>query len=213
MAGMTSPIDSTRLRRVPQQQRSRDTLERVLDAADALLARDGADALVTTRVATEAGVSVGSLYAYFPDKEAIAEALALRHWQHFVDLVAAAAEVDERDALEDPVSTVLDALAAGFRAAPGFRALWFGELRTARLRDATRPMRAAVGASTVRILAVHFPDSSAAQRDVTARMLVLVGDGVLREAFRLAPDGDADVLAEARTMLRAYAETKLGAPA
>ena len=205
-----SAPDTDRLRRVPQQRRSREKLERVLDAADGLLAREGADALVTTRIAEEAGVAVGSLYAYFPDKEAIAEALALRHWQRFVDLVAAAAEAEELAPSDDPVAPVLDALAAGFRAQPGFRALWYGGLRTERVREATRPLRDQVGASLWRILAVHFPEGTASARGTTARMMVLVGDGVLREAFRLDPQGDPDVLREARTMLRAYAAETLG---
>jgi AcrR family transcriptional regulator len=48
----------------------------MLDAAEALLVAEGAGALTTTRVAEAAGVSVGTLNRYLPDKEAIVEALA-----------------------------------------------------------------------------------------------------------------------------------------
>ena len=77
---MSSGTTPDRLRRLPQQQRSREKLLRVLDAAEEVLAREGAGAFTTVRIAQAAGISVGTLYRYFPDKEAIVEALALRYW-------------------------------------------------------------------------------------------------------------------------------------
>lgn len=201
------------LRNVPTQARSRERLRRVLAAADEVLAREGAAAFTTTRIAAAAGVPVGSVYHYFPDKAAVVQALAVDYWTEFADLVAGAADADERTPLADPAGTVLDALAAGFRARPGFLALWYGALRTEAVRDATRPIRAAVADSLQRILAVHWPDAEPATRAGVARMLVIAGDGLLREAFRTAPDGDPGLLGEAREMLDAYAERRLGAPA
>ena len=196
-------------RREPQQARSRERLWRVLDAADEVLASEGANALSTTRVADAAGISVGSLYHYFPDKDAIVEALAVRYWSDFEDLVAGVAETDEREALDDPGGEILNALAAGFRARPGFRALWYGGLRTEKVRDATRPTRAAIARSLERILAVHWPDAATAERAIAAQMVVLVGDGLLREAFRLDPDGQPQVLAEGKRVLDAYLAARL----
>lgn len=66
-------------RREPKQQRSRQTVEAVLDAVPLVLRRHGADAITTNRVAEAAGVSIGSLYQYFPDKQAIFMALHDRH--------------------------------------------------------------------------------------------------------------------------------------
>src|SRR3954447_25159346 len=63
-------------RRVPRQARAREKLARVLEAADRLLAEEGVEALTTTRVAAAAGVSVGALYQYLPDRDAITEPLA-----------------------------------------------------------------------------------------------------------------------------------------
>lgn len=183
---------------------------RVLDAADEVLAREGADALTTAAVATAAGVSVGSLYQYFPDKEAIAEALAIRYWGELQDLVDAAAEANEQGSLDDPMSVVIDGLAAGFRARPGFLALWFGGLRSERVRNVTRPGRTHVARAVERILAVHWPESGAAQRGTVARMVVLAGDGLLREAFRLDPEGDPTVLEETKRLLSAYITERLG---
>jgi AcrR family transcriptional regulator len=212
MRTMTSSPPTDRVRRVPQQDRSREKVRRILDAADALLAREGAEALVTRRVAEEAGVAVGSVYSYFPDKEAIAEALALRYWSSVTDSIAAVVEEDVRKPLADPVAAVLYLVAAGFRGSPGLRALWFSPLRTERVRDVTRPLRTEAGASLVRLLAVHWPHAGAGERTIAARMLVLAGDGLLREAFRLAPDGDTTVLDEGYAMLEAYLVSRLGEP-
>ena len=198
------------LRNVPIQARSRERLRRVLDAADELLVTDGADAFTTNRIARLAGIPVGSVYRYFPDKEAIVQALAVSYWSDFEDLVSAAAEADELDPLPEPGVVVLDALAAGFRARPGFLALWYGGLRTEEVRDATRPTRSAIARSIERILAVHWPDASDEDRATCAAMVVLAGDGLLREAFRRNAAGDERVLAESKLMLDAYMVARLG---
>ena len=145
---------------------------------------------------------MGSVYRYFPDKEAIVEALATLYWCEFADLVAASAELDERSRMPDPAAGVLEALAAAFRGRPGFLALWYGGLRPERIRDATRPTREAIAASVERILAVHWP------RPIGPRscrrplgMVVVAGDGLLREAFRTSRRGDDQLLAESRWRL------------
>jgi AcrR family transcriptional regulator len=197
------------VRNVPTQARSRERLRLVLDAADELLASEGADAFTTNRIAAFAEIPIGSLYRYFPDKETIVEALAMRYWSDFEDLVAAAAEADEREPLEDPAAIVIDALAAGFRARPGFLALWYGGLRSERVREVTRPTRGAIAESIGRILAVHWPDASPAERATAAPMVVLTGDGLLREAFRQDRDGDVQLLAETKAMIGAYLRARL----
>jgi AcrR family transcriptional regulator len=199
------------LRNAPTQARSRERLKRVLDAADGVLAREGARGFTTTRIAELAGVPVGSVYRFFDDKESIVEALAVRYWSEFAALVAA---VVDRDAgggpLEDPVGEVIDVLAEGFRTAPGFRALWYGGLRTERVRAATRAARAEITASVARLLRAHWPQASAETVQTAAEMVVLAGDGLLREAFRRRPDGDRALLAESRTMVSAYLRARLG---
>lgn len=67
------------IRRAPRQERSRHTVEAVLQAVERVLAREGADALTTNRIADAAGVSIGSVYQYFPDKRSIFTALHQRH--------------------------------------------------------------------------------------------------------------------------------------
>lgn len=66
-------------RREPTQQRSRQTVDCVLEAVQLVVKRHGTQAITTNRIAEAAGVSVGSLYQYFPDKRAIFTALHDRH--------------------------------------------------------------------------------------------------------------------------------------
>jgi AcrR family transcriptional regulator len=202
----------TPLRNAPTQKRSRAKLLRVLDAADEVLASEGATAFTTARVAAAAGIPVGSVYHYFSSKEAIVEALALRYWSDFEDLVSGVAETDEREPLEAPAGSVLNALAAGFRARPGFLALWYGGLRTERVREVTRPTRSAIAGSIARMLAVHWPRADEGARTGAALMVVIAGDGILREAFRGSAEGDRWLLEESRMMLEAYLRQRLGEP-
>lgn len=63
-------------RRQPAQQRSLERLERILSVAKRLIADNGSDALRMSEIAAQAGISIGSLYQYFPDKRAILRTLA-----------------------------------------------------------------------------------------------------------------------------------------
>lgn len=66
-------------RRQPQQLRARQTVDAILEAVIRILKREGTDAVTTNRIAEVAGVSIGSVYQYFPDKRAIFAALHQRH--------------------------------------------------------------------------------------------------------------------------------------
>lgn len=64
--------------RLPQQRRSRESLERLMQAGEALLARDGYDGLTVAEVSRRAKVSVGSVYGRFESKDALVHAIHLR---------------------------------------------------------------------------------------------------------------------------------------
>jgi AcrR family transcriptional regulator len=66
-------------RKRPKQSRSLATVEAILTATTHILTEDGYDQLTTNRVAERAGVSIGSLYQYFPNKDALIFALAEYH--------------------------------------------------------------------------------------------------------------------------------------
>jgi AcrR family transcriptional regulator len=78
------------MRRKPQQTRSQERVKQVLDVAEQLFLDVGYEATTTRAIAARAEVSVGSLYQFFPDKEAILKALAVRYlqtqYQRFLDL-------------------------------------------------------------------------------------------------------------------------------
>jgi len=66
-------------RKAPEQDRSRATVEAIVEAAAHILVKHGYDAFTTNRVAERAGVSIGSLYQYFPNKDALLSELMRRH--------------------------------------------------------------------------------------------------------------------------------------
>jgi AcrR family transcriptional regulator len=76
-------------RKRPIQSRSAATVEAILEATIRILRAEGWARLTTTRVATLAGVSVGSLYQYFPNREAIALALVRRRTRHLLEAILA----------------------------------------------------------------------------------------------------------------------------
>ena len=76
-------------RKRPRQERSQATVDAILDATARVLCSTGYDRCSTNRVAAAAGVSVGSLYQYFPSKEALVAALAERHVTEMTSVVRA----------------------------------------------------------------------------------------------------------------------------
>jgi AcrR family transcriptional regulator len=80
-----TPVISARKR--PRQERSERLVAYILEAAVRVLAREGAQRFTTARVAEEAGVSVGSLYQYFPNKEAILFRLQSDEWDQTAALL------------------------------------------------------------------------------------------------------------------------------
>lgn len=69
-----TPASAT-IRRAPQRRRAERTVERILAVTDAIIAADGVGAVSTNRIARETGMSIGAIYQYFPNKEAIVIAL------------------------------------------------------------------------------------------------------------------------------------------
>lgn len=84
---VTDPTAIKPLRRRPKQARSRALVEAVLESAARVLVKEGLAGFTTNRVAEVAGVSVGSLYQYFPDKTALLAALFDRHRRDIVAIL------------------------------------------------------------------------------------------------------------------------------
>ena len=87
-------------RKLPQQTRSTDLVAAVLGAAVQVLAKEGAQRFTMARVAERAGVSVGSLYQYFPNKAAILFRLQSDEWRQTTDLLRQILEDTRRPPLD-----------------------------------------------------------------------------------------------------------------
>ncbi|MEU4248054.1 TetR/AcrR family transcriptional regulator [Amycolatopsis sp. NPDC026612] len=197
------PIEAgVRLRRVPRQARARQKLARVLAAADRLLAEEGVEALTTTRVAAEAGVSVGALYQYLPDRDAITEALGEVYLARLEDLLTSFAERAAEETWADPVGLLVDAFAGLYQAEPGFRALWFGRGLTDGTREADRAHKRVMATGVHRILLAQRLLRDDAAAVIACRTAFLAADAVIQEAFR--GGGAPELLEQVKTMLRAY---------
>lgn len=75
MPSHTSATTESQRRRQPVQARAQRTLQAIVQAAAQILVKEGEAALTTNRIAERAGVSIGTLYQYFPDKQAVLRAM------------------------------------------------------------------------------------------------------------------------------------------
>src|SRR4051794_28726119 len=204
------------LRTMPVQARGRDKLARMLEVADRLIAVEGADAITTTRIAADAGISVGSVYRYLPNRGAIIEALAQfylgRLEERMDELVAnlagagagAGTGTGATNDAGDPVGPAVDAFAAFYRANPGFRALWFGRHVTAEVLELDRAHKQRM-AERIRDLLVARGLGRRDRRTLRiSQVIQLSTDAVIQEAFRLNPNGDKALLDQLKAMVRGY---------
>jgi AcrR family transcriptional regulator len=98
----------TKPRKNASQERSRATVDALIEATARILVREGFDKASTNRIAEVAGVSVGSLYQYFPSKEALVAAVIDRHSQEVMRTVRG----ELADAMSQPVELAVRQLVA-----------------------------------------------------------------------------------------------------
>lgn len=107
------------MKKLPRQRRAEVTVEAMVDAASELLSAHPYDSVTTNRIAERAGVGIGSLYQYFPNKEAIV-ARVVTYWiQDMLEEVGNALSTPTQLPLEDAAFAVISAL---FKAADRHRA-------------------------------------------------------------------------------------------
>jgi AcrR family transcriptional regulator len=200
----------SRMRRQPRQQRSRARVRHILEAADAILSAEGFEALTVRRIAQAAGVPVGSIYQFFPDKAAVVDALAGTYIGAFDAAIERLVAQSAAQRWGDPVGTLIDAFAGLYRANPGYVALWSGRHVSPELARADEANNAAIADGVRRILVrqAALPDGEALAR--ASRIAVVVADALLQFAFRAGPAGDAAVLEELKVLLRLYLEQVTG---
>jgi AcrR family transcriptional regulator len=93
-------------RKLPQQDRSRLMVEAILEATTHVLTQEGYDKANTNRIAERAGISIGSLYQYFPNKESLMAALIEQHSDEIAQLI----ESKLKDLSDAPLEIAIPAL-------------------------------------------------------------------------------------------------------
>ena len=115
-------------RKEAHQERSRATVDAIMRAAARILVRDGYEGATTNHIAEAAGVSVGSLYQYFPNKEAIVAALLDRHLEETMQWLRQSAVAAMEQPLEEAARTLIDGLIAVHRVDPELHRVFVEEL-------------------------------------------------------------------------------------
>lgn len=138
---MRKPAKNPVRRRQPTQNRAQETVNAILDSVIRLLKRGGASAITTNIIAETAGVSIGSVYQYFPNKQAIFMALHERHI-HQVDRVL-------RRKISESADAPLDLLVASLL--DGVIEVHASDRELAALLDSEVPHRAGSGEFSIRL--------------------------------------------------------------
>ena len=108
----------TNPRKLPRQERARATRDALLTATARILVKEGFDRASTNRIAREAGVSVGSLYQYYPCKEALVAAVIERHSQDLMRVVRGALSEVSSQPIEQGVRKLIAAAIQAHRVDP-----------------------------------------------------------------------------------------------
>lgn len=176
-------------RKTPKQKRSQETVARILDAAARLLDEDGYTATTTNHVAELAGVSIGSLYQYFPNKDALLVALAEQHLAEATSGMAdRLGELRERPPQLPEVVRSLVGLAVELNDSSRLHAiLWDDCPRTPALQERIDAFLEAVTAE----VAFHLKRTQASgdNAELRARLLVAATDAAVHQVVLNLPQG------------------------
>ena len=202
---MSNKIDQLAPRRRPSQERSRDRVERILDATAALLGDTPVDKITTAAIAEEAGVPIGSVYQYFPNKLAVLAELARRVMEQ-VDLKTASLIAEDFGVLpwDQAIDRAIDATIQGYAEQPGYLQLLLSIRPTPEFRLITDESNERVAA----MLARH----PALRAVIPADRIELVTRAAIQAANALQdwalsaddPDLTNRIIREMKTLLKGY---------
>ena len=211
---MTGPLE----RSIPAQARSRERLERILDAAARVFDEVGYEAATTEAIAEAAETSIGSVYRFFPNKKALFAALYTRYLETvraLFDVVAA--DTDDSVPWEQVVGAMIDGFAAFHESEPGFRAVWLSLALTDQMIVEGEALNRQLAERLEPLFARRFPHLRPADRRVVATVAVEAVSAMLIFAARRGPPLGPAVLAEAKNLiiryLAPYATTSSGSAA
>jgi AcrR family transcriptional regulator len=191
-------------RRRPVQERARRRREEILDATARILEAQGWDALTTNAVAREAQISIGTVYDYFPHREALLLALLERYEERL------ATALDEALSTPDPLgaaSAAVDVLARFWASEPGYRVAWLGTRMTDLLEQTGARWSDRFTERVAAKLHELAPQRDSHELQLIAHTAVHLVSGLLLVAVT-SKDREA-LLAETRMALRAYLSARL----
>jgi AcrR family transcriptional regulator len=164
----------------------------------------GYEALTTTLLAERAGVAIGSVYQFFPDKRAIVQALTLRNMEAYLARLARRFADGAFAHWWDGVDAAIDEYIAMHRTVPGFRTLHFGDVVDVHLLDEERDNNAVIVEQLAELLVDRFAITGGPRLEFALNIAVETADALIKMAFRRHPDGDPLVIDEAKALIRDY---------
>jgi AcrR family transcriptional regulator len=200
------------MRSLPQQQRAKRRYSAIVDAAAELFATNGYDATTMEAIAAASGSAIGSVYRFFPNKQAVFRAvaeLALERVQAvFGELMREAAS--GRTAWGELLDRALDAFAQLHADEPAPRAVFANLQLYGEYAEADQQMTREFIAATAGVIAVWAPKVDSKTRRIMATMIVQTMSGILVLSQREPPAMAAAMLEHTKLMLRRYLQPWVG---
>jgi AcrR family transcriptional regulator len=203
-----------------RQARGERRIELILDVAAQVFAEVGFEAATTNAIAARAGMSPGSLYQFFANKDAIAEALATRFRERLQATQEGAPDAEVAALpLDELIDRVVDPLIAFYLAHSGFLALFAGSDASPRLAAVMHDFHEGVVERAGRILRARDPNLPLAKLERVARVSVQIVRALLPLVAAADPADRSAVVDELKAVQRGYlapivgrAETTPAAP-
>jgi AcrR family transcriptional regulator len=204
---------ATSPRRTPVQSRSHQTVARILDAASSLLTQMPLEDVTTTRIAIEAGLSIGALYRFFPDKQTIIDAIAVRHVEQFrASLEESVMTVLEREFANletfDPakiLDSVVDAYIVYLDSHPDFRTISFGRYISAATKEREASPNVGLPALLKNFMLERLEIPNTPELDLMLRVVSETGERLIAYAYEQPTREERDrIVAEMKKLLAGY---------
>jgi AcrR family transcriptional regulator len=197
------------MRRQPKQTRSQERVHHILDVAEQLFIELGYEHTTTRTIAARAEVPVGSLYQFFPDKEAILQALADRYFEQeyrlFVQLNAELADAD----IAVYIDRMIDAFKQFADDHPGYRAVLGQLIDLMTVADASEldEYDQMILSGLAQFLAQRNPQLDPAQCELIATTVLKAANELLWLAFTRDVATRQKLIAETKILITAYLKT------
>ena len=199
----------THPRKKPVQSRSKATVDALLTATARVMLREGYDRTSTNKIAAEAGVSIGSLYQYFPSKEAIVGELVERLYNESLALLEPRLLGTAGQSLEATVAALVDAMLEEHRQNPELRRIIFEQVpRVGRLAKKL-DYQSRIAELVVRGMQAHRERLGVPDPEMAAFMLVHAVEAVIHATLAKRPSylKHAQLAREIRRLVLGYLTT------